>query len=240
MQILAEIINNLPFARVKDVFVGVFDIAVESKKLGIATTVTEEFIPHQGIGNSGPLTKMNVQELAKYAFSNNWLEASLGLAAINSALPTYRQQARQINAKKLIEKYGTDQKVGIIGHFPFVDNSQNKFSELMVFEKYPQDGDLSEKMIPEKLPQADVVAITSTSLTNHSLEFILEHVSTAAYVILLGPTTPLTPILFNYHINALCGVYFDEPQLIKRQIREATPYRKMLGKRYITLLKEDF
>lgn len=240
MQILAEIVNNLPLARVKDVFVGVFDIAVESYKLGIATTVTEEILPHQGIQNSVPLTDMNVQELAKYAFSQNWLEASLGLAAINSALPKYEQQARQINAKKLIGRYGVNRKVGIIGHFPFVDNSQNKFSELMVFEKDRQVGDLSEKMIPEKLPQADVVAITSTSLTNHSLEFILEHVAPNAYVILLGPTTPLTPVLFNYHIDALCGVYCEEAQLIKRQIREATPYRKMLGKHYITLLKEDF
>lgn len=240
MKILTEIIDKLPESAVKDVFVGVFDIAVESRKLGIATTVTEEFLPHHGIQNWLPLTELNVQDLAKYAFSKNWLEASLGLAAINSTLPTYEHQARHINAKKLIEKYGTGQKVGIIGHFPFVDNSQNKFKELLVFEKEPQAGDLSEKMIPQRLPEADVVAITSTSLTNHSLELILKNVVPSAYVILLGPTTPLTPILFNYQIDALCGVYFNDPALIKRQIREATPYRKMRGKVYITLLKEDF
>ncbi|MDY6915575.1 MAG: DUF364 domain-containing protein [Candidatus Cloacimonadota bacterium] len=240
MQILEKIVDSLPNSQVKDVFVGVFDVAVESNKLGIATTVKEESLPHEGINNSIPLNEHEVGELALYAFSENWLEASLGMAAINSALSKYEKQARHINAKKLIEKYGIGKKVGIIGHFPFVENSQNKFSELMVFEKEPQKGDFSEKMIPEKLPHAEVVAITSTSFTNHTLEFILNYVASTSYVILLGPTTPLTPVLFNYHIDALCGVYFDEPLKIKRQIREATPYRKIKGKRYITLLKEDF
>ncbi len=239
MRILKELYSSIPEYPVKEVFAGVFDILVWSENLGIATTVMEEQLPHAGIRNSKSLLTKNTKELAEYVFSENWLEASLGMAAINSALPI-RTKARIINAQEIILQKGREKRVGIIGHFPFVEKFKNQFEELFVFEKNPRNEDLSEKDIPDYLPQADVVAISSTTLTNHTFEKIMENIRKDSFVILLGPTSPVSPILFDFGIDAVSGVYFDEVKSIITQVKEATPYRFIKGKKYVTLFREDY
>ncbi len=55
------------------------------------------------------------------------------------------------------------------------------------------------------LPQADVVAITGTTLINHTIDELLAFCSTQALIGLLGPSTPLSSLLFDYGIDVLCG-----------------------------------
>ena len=239
MRILKELYNSISAYPVKEVFAGVFDILVWSENLGIATTVMEEQLPHAWIRNSKSLLTKNTKELAEYIFSENWLEASLGMAAINSALPI-QPKTRIINAKEIILKKGKGKNVGIIGHFPFIEKFKNLFNELYVFEKNPRNEDLSEKDIPDYLPQADVVAISSTTLTNHTFENIMQNIRKDSFVILLGPTSPVSPILFDFGIDAVSGVYFDEVKSIITQVKEATPYRFIKGKKYVTLFREDY
>ena len=240
MKILEELYNSIPEYPVKEVFAGVFDILVWSENLGIATTVMEEQLPHTGIRNSKNLLTKNTRELAEYVFSENWLEASLGMAAINSALPI-QTKARIINAQEIILKKGRSKKVGIIGHFPFVEKFKKQFEELFVFEKNPRNEDLSEKDIPDFLPQADVIAISSTTLTNHTFENIMQNIKKDSFVILLGPTSPVSPILFDFGIDAVSGVYFDgNERSILTQVKEATPYRFIKGKKYVTIFREDY
>jgi len=240
MRILKELYNSIPAYPVKEVFAGVFDILVWSENLGIATTVMEEQLPHAGIRNSKSLLKNNTRELAEYVFSENWLEASLGMAAINSALPI-QTKTQNINAKEIIVKKGRGKKVGIIGHFPFIEKFQNQFEKLYVFEKDPRNKDLSEKEIPDYLPQADVIAISSTTLTNHTFENIMQNIKKDCFVILLGPTSPVSPILFDFGVNAVSGVYFDNNEKnIIYQVKEATPYRFIKGKKYVTIFREDY
>ncbi|MFO8011204.1 MAG: DUF364 domain-containing protein [Dehalococcoidia bacterium] len=43
------------------------------------------------------------------------------------------------------------------------------------------------------MPRADVVAITSTSLINHTFEDLIQLCDANALVIMLGPSTPLSP-----------------------------------------------
>ncbi|NQV18605.1 MAG: hypothetical protein HQ534_08695 [Armatimonadetes bacterium] len=240
MRILKELFSSIPAYPVKEVFAGVFDILVWSQNLGIATTVMEEQLPHAGIRNSKNLLTKNTRELAEYVFSENWLEASLGMAAINSALPI-RTKARIINAQEIILQKGREKKVGIIGHFPFVEKFKNQFEELFVFEKNPRNKDLCEKEIPNFLPQADVIAISSTTLTNHTFENIMQNIKKDSFVILLGPTSPVSPILFDFGIDAVSGVYFDDNEKsILTQVKEATPYRFIKGKKYVTIFREDY
>ena len=239
MRILEELYNRIPAYPVKEVFAGVFDILVWSQNLGIATTVMEEQLPHVGIRNSKNLLTKNTRELAEYVFSENWLEASLGMAAINSALPI-QTKTRIINAQEIILKRGKCKKVGIIGHFPFIGKFKNQFGKLYIFEKNPRNKDLSEKEIPNFLPQADVVAFSSTTLTNHTFENIMQNIKKDSFVILLGPTSPVSPILFDFGINAVSGVYFDNEKSIITQVKQATPYRFIKGKKYVTIFREDY
>ena len=127
------------------------------------------------------------------------------MAAINAMLPRNPQAWTELNAEQVLASHGAGKKVALVGHFPFVPRLRERVGEVRVFERQPQPGDLPAGALADGLPQAEVVAITGTALINHTLERLLTYVSKDAMVILLGPTTPLSPILFDYGIDALCG-----------------------------------
>jgi hypothetical protein len=87
------------------------------------------------------------------------------------------------------------------------------------------------------IPQADVVAITGTALTNHTLDHLLELCSPGAYVIMLGDTTPLSPILFDYGVDALCGTRVVDSDLALRCVSQGANFRQIKGIERLTLMK---
>jgi len=61
-----------------------------------------------------------------------------------------------------------------------------------------------------------VVAITGTSLTNHTLEHLLELCDPKAYIVMLGDTVPLSPVLLDYGVHALSGTRVVDADLALR------------------------
>lgn len=58
------------------------------------------------------------------------------------------------------------------------------------------------------------------------------------YILLIGPTTPLTPFLFNYGIHVLSGtVVVDKVEAFKC-ISQGATFREIRGVRRITLVKK--
>ena len=78
------------------------------------------------------------------------------------------------------------------------------------------------------LPQCEVVGITGTSFINHTLEGLLS-LCKGAYVVLIGPTSPLSPILFDYGINAICGSKIIDPDQLIRSISEGATFKEVKG-----------
>ena len=66
-----------------------------------------------------------------------------------------------------------------------------------MLELAPQAGDLPASAAAEVIPQADVVALTSMTLLNHTFDGLLALRRPDAQVMLLGPSTPLAPLLFD-------------------------------------------
>jgi len=71
-------------------------------------------------------------------------------------------------------KRGTGRKVAIVGHFPFTERVRQAAEPCWVVELHPRSGDLPAERAPEVLPQADVVALTGTSLVNHTFDDLRE------------------------------------------------------------------
>ena len=88
-----------------------------------------------------------------------------------------------------------------------------------------------------ELPRADVVAITGTALTNHTLERLLGLCSPAAFVILLGDTAPLSPILFEHRIDAVCGRKVVDPESALRCICQGANFRQIRGTKRLTMIR---
>ena len=240
MNLLRQLIANVPQITVDDVIVGVFSTLIKTETgCGIASTI-KYGNPHQRIRNSGRLEKFNLRSLAELALSENLLEASVGMAAINSTFPIGDPRYRQINASDVIVEKGRGKTLGIIGHFPFLERLSDQFKQVYIFEKQPREGDLGEKDIPEYLPQVDIVAITGTTITNHSFENIIRWSSKNAFKIVLGPSTPLSPVLFDAGIDVIAGSVVRDYQRVRQQVLQATPSRYLEGLEFATLFREDY
>jgi uncharacterized protein (DUF4213/DUF364 family) len=89
----------------------------------------------------------------------------------------------------------------------------------------------------EVLPQADVVGLTGTSFENHTVDKLLD-LSKNSFVVMLGPTTPLSPVLFDYGVDILAGTKVVEPDKTIRSISQGAMFRQVEGVRLVTMAKE--
>ena len=140
---------------------------------GLASTVSEEHQHGRGpdIADAGHLLDFAARELAQHALSERMPLSSLGMATLNALLPDPPEEDLvDINAEDVITRYGAGKSVALIGSFPFIPRVKDKVGKLTILEKNPHDGELSSEMASEVLPNADVVAITSMTLVNHSFE----------------------------------------------------------------------
>ena len=89
MRILDDLILSLKGNdfQVKSVHTCVFWTAVISKHCGLSSTFRDEVPSHdRGVRDVGNLTRKTALELAEYARSESLLEASIGMATINSLI----------------------------------------------------------------------------------------------------------------------------------------------------------
>ena len=239
MSLLDQLIAEIEDSPVSDVIIGIYATLVCGERCGLSSTLRYGIRPHRPVQSCGELTKESTAGLAKLVKSDYLIEAAIGMAAINASLPTDSIRGPILNAKDLIYEKGEGRTVGVIGHFPFVEQN-HPFAELIVFEKFPTKNDLRESDIPEHIPRADVVALTATSIPNHTFGSIMEHVREDAYVVMLGPTTPLSPILFDYGIDAISGSIVRDRELVTQQVKEGISFKNIEGTDKITIFREDY
>ena len=240
MKIIDEIISALADDHpVTNVLVGAHQSAVTSKYCGLSSILRDEDLPHGGpaVREAGNLTRKTARELATGALSNNLLEAAIGMAAINSLIPVDENKCVELNAFEILKDKGHNKSLTVIGHFPFIPELKKFTKKLWVLEKRLQPGDLPADIADDILPASDVVAITATTFINHTLEDLLP-LCKNSFVVMLGPTTPLTPLLFDHGIDVLCGVKVIEPQKALRYISEGANFRQIKGIKRLTITKE--
>jgi uncharacterized protein (DUF4213/DUF364 family) len=146
-----------------------------------------------------------------------------------------------INAEHVIAEHGAGKTVALVGNFPFVPRLRAHLGQLYIIERDPRDGDYPEEAAPDILPRADVVAITAMTLINHSLENLLRLCSQDATVILLGPSTPLSPVLFDYGVNLLSGSVVEDIDPVLRTISQGANFRQVrrAGVRLVTMRRGE-
>lgn len=228
-------------APVRQVLIGAFWTAVvldtEPLRCGLASTLRGE-TSHQGppVPEAGTLLDYSACELAAWMRSAETLKASVGLAAYNALLEVDEAACRQVNASRLILEQGAGRRVAIVGHFPFVDDVRQAASSCWVLELDPRPGDVSADRAEELLPQADVVALTSTSLINHTFDDLIGLCRPEGFVIMLGPSTPLSAVLFDTGISVLSGTVVRDPGRALRSISQGATFRQIKRNGGLSLL----
>lgn len=238
MKILDDLISSLSEdSIVQEVYTCVFWTVVVSKHCGLASTFHEDHPHHRPVKDVGKLRQKSALELAQYTRSDNLLEACIGMAAINSMVDIDEARCMEQNAFDILAQKGRDKKIAIVGHFPWISKLRNIAKKLWVIEQNPQEGDLPSEAADEILPQADVIAITGSSFINHTVERLLTS-SKGRFTVMLGPTTPLSPVLFDFGVDVLAGVKIIEPEKVICSISEAAIFSQIKGVKPITMVRE--
>jgi len=223
---------------VQEVLTGAYWTGVVSRGCGLASTFRHEVHPHrQGVRDVGRLTEKTALELAEYALSDYAMEASIGMAAINSLIEVDEGRCVEKNASQILIEKGEGKDVGIVGHFPFIPELKRRARNLWVFEQRPKEGDLGPESAQEILPRCDIVGITGTAFINHTLEELLR-CAEGKFILLIGPTTPLTSFLFDYGIQVLSGTVVVEKEEAFRCISQGATFREVRGVRRVTMMKK--
>ncbi|MCI0520457.1 MAG: DUF364 domain-containing protein [Chloroflexi bacterium] len=240
MNILRELLNNLTVdAEVRQVLVGAHWTVVCSRFCGMASTLSgDKPHGHHQVRGVGHLHEKSTRELAEYALSDNLLEASIGLAAINSLLTVDESSAVEVNAVEVLIENGRGKNVALVGHFPFVPRLRLEVGNLWVIEQRPTEGDYPAEAAADLIPRANVVAITSSALINHTLDDLLALCAPGALVMALGPSTPLSPVLFAHGVDILSGSRVVDEAAVFRTVGQGAAFQQVEGVRLLTLAAE--
>jgi len=215
MRLIEDLISDLndKDTKVKDVHVGYAWIGVLSRNCGVAKN--SGALHESKVKDLGELTGKTAIELAEYAKSWNMIEAGIGLAAINSLI---EPSGKNINVLDFLLENADGKKIAMVGHFPKVSTLGDRAEKLWILERDQKIGDLPDTACEYIIPNADIVVITSSAIINKSIERLLE--LSNGYTIVLGPSTPMSPVLFEYGVDMIAGIkVIDEERMMKKIVQ---------------------
>jgi uncharacterized protein (DUF4213/DUF364 family) len=240
MSIIEEVLQSLPndSVPVRRVLVGIHWTAVCSRFCGLASTLTGENLPYAHLQSAGNLQTRSARELADLALSENHYESSIGVAAINSLLASKSNCSTELNAYEWLYANIKDRDVAIVGHFPFIDRVRSMARNLWVLEKNPRPGDIPAEESQPYLQKAEIIAITGSSIVNHSFDDVLSMCNPRAVIMVLGPSTLLSPVLFDHGVSILSGAYVADEDECLLTLEQGGSFHQVQGVKRISLFKE--
>lgn len=229
-----ELLGTLPPGEIIKVVIGLRWTAVvsESKngiRCGLATTRSVQ----RGKGSeplslAGELHEQPALDLAGRILKDHHpLMRSVAAATINSLLPLPVQNATSRDAETLLAELGAGKRVAVVGHFPFSQRLKNNVGHLDVLEQNPREGDLPADAAAHILPECDVIAVTAMTLLNDTFEQLQDHFPADASVMMLGPSTPLSPTLFNYDLDYLAGSIVQDIDAVVAGVTQSASFRQL-------------
>jgi uncharacterized protein (DUF4213/DUF364 family) len=229
-------------ARTLDVRIGPFWTVVStSEGAGIASTLASEARPHHvlPVVDAGRLNERRPVELANLLTSDSPTEAAVGLATVNALIGFPQGRVTSEKALHVLLDRCRGRRVAMVGHFPFAETLRPVCEQLWIFERGDglHMGDRAVEDMPELLPQADVVAITATTLINKTLATVLGHVGDQTWTMMLGPSTPMNRCLLDNGFDVVCGTVVDDVERVLRMASQGGVTKQITGVRRVCLWK---
>jgi len=241
MNLYSELLELLPKepVRLRSVMVGVHWTLVCSRNCGLASTLVNcGPHGHTHMRDVGSLLEKSAQELAGWMVSDNLLEASVGMAAFNSLIDVDTSKLKEVNASEVLKRECPGKNLAVIGHFPFISKLRDLAANLWVIEKDPHGDDFPEEAAQDCVPRADIVAITGTAFINHTMENLLSLCRPGALVMILGPSTPMAPLLFDHGVTYLSGSRVIDESAARLTIAQGAGFPQVQGVQVVTMVKD--
>ena len=214
---------------------------------GIAMTYQGSSI--SGLAN-GPVIGKSLRDAASGIKSWDMLQASVGMAACNAWFNTPDKMAalgidcgddhsagpgKSIFDEPMESLLG--KKVAVIGHFPYIEKQLGGKCRLSVLEREPEGTDYLDSACEYLLPEQDAVFITGMTLTNKTLPRLLT-LTQNAKTVLVGPSSPITPILFRFGVDSIAGFYIADREATRALAAQAAHTEIFRGGRRITFSRQ--
>jgi hypothetical protein len=244
------LLPTLPEGKITGVHMGLFWTAVLAEvngeaRCGLAATVGDEshhYTTDPPVPRAGHLAELSTQDLAELVYSPRPPEVSIGLATVNALLPRLRHRWIDLHSKEILARLGAEKTVVMVGHFPYVPELRSRVGKLLVLEQHPQDADdLPAETASEVIPQADVLAITAMTLLNHTFDDLIALRRPGIPTMIVGPTTPLSPVLFEMGATILSGSIVENPAAVLRGLSQGANFHQLrqMGVRLVSMTSES-
>lgn len=258
ISLLEEILNSVPDGAVEHIVIGRHWTAVsvwagDNRVCGLASTIQPIAAGGGGyFSASAPGEQpVSAKGLASRLASDQPALAAIAAAALNALLqftfvngipdnnPSFIVTSR--NAEAILLEKAPQKQVAVVGHFPFTEKLRAAAGQLDVLEFKPKPGDLPAEAAPIVLPQADLVAITGMAWVNGTLSDLLKLCPPSAEVLLLGASTPLSPVLFSHGVDFLSGTLVENIDPVMQAAARGAVYRELmpLGLHLVTLQRKN-
>jgi uncharacterized protein (DUF4213/DUF364 family) len=245
MTVIQALLGSLPRdCRVSEVYVGmnwilsVITDANGARRAGVAST------PHHIAAESrfqiGHYTlNEDARTTAHLLLSDELTTAAVGLATVNALNRPDAAALSTDDAADWLSARCANRSIAIFGRFPFIEDEIRPHArQVWVFEQQPRTDELDTTAMAMVLPHTDIVAITGSTVINHTIDAILAHVHPGSLVVLLGPSTPLSETLFDYSIDALFGVRVTDLQQVTASVLAGEGFQKMQGLQRVMLSRQ--
>ncbi|MEP0805492.1 MAG: DUF364 domain-containing protein [Chloroflexota bacterium] len=243
--LLARLLPDLPDGKILDVHIGLYWTAVLAEadgaiRCGLSATMGREahHTTNGTVANAGRLTELSARQLADYIHSPHSLEVSVGMAAINALLPPRPDLWVDLHSKEVLARLGAGKTVVMVGHFSYVPELRPQVGRLLVLELNPKDDqDLPAEAAPQVIPQADVLAVTAMTLLNHTFDELIALRRPGTPMVIVGPSTPLSTVLFEAGAVVLSGAVVENPTAVLRGLKEGASFHQLrrLGVRLVSM-----
>jgi uncharacterized protein (DUF4213/DUF364 family) len=241
-----RLLPTLPEGKIISIHVGLYWTAILAEvdgetRCGLAATVGDEshhYTTEPAIPRAGHLTDLFARELANFVYSISLPEVSIGLATINALLPRLPHLWVNLHAKEVLARLGAGKTVVMVGHFPYVPELRPRVGKLIVLEQNPQEDDLPASAAPEVIPQADVLAITAMTLLNRTFDALMALRRPDTPTLIVGPTTPLSPVMFEMGATILSGAIVENPESVLRGLMQGANFHQLrqMGVRLVSMI----
>jgi uncharacterized protein (DUF4213/DUF364 family) len=209
---------------------------------GLAATFSNPDDNHHinpSVAKAGLLLDLSTEELARLVKSSSLTEATIGLATINALLPANLNHTRALNGHDYLLEYGQGKNIAMIGHFPFIELLRPVTNNLWTLELNPKPGDIPANLAPEYLPKADNVAITATTIIDKTFDDLISFCRPGSTVIMLGPSTPLSPVLFDLGVNVISGTRVLDVQATMIGIAQASSIHQLKQRGFVEFITAE-
>jgi uncharacterized protein (DUF4213/DUF364 family) len=194
---------------------------VTSSEQGIGMAYTTPVQTRPPLYHEPTFVGAGLRDIARLAKSWNLAEAGIGMAAINA----FYSQADRARAggfsrsadntwRRVFHPYAeaiAGKTVVVVGHFPFAPEALAAAGELIELERSPFPGDFPDPACEYVLPDCDYAFISGSAFVNKTAPRLLalaEH----AVTVVVGPSTPLSPVLFDFGVDVITGFVSPTPE----------------------------